>query len=165
MMRLLLCLALIPTGAALAAGDAVSVFQWRGEGDLEAALAHCSETARTPAGVLVVHTRGAALVKVLDEQVSSQLDERCMREHGLTLDRTISHASQNPQYVALYEKLTGVRIQSPGELEQEEAARVAKAQAQRRQDEEQLARCASREATVGDSEQCRQIEAGRVAPH
>lgn len=161
-MRSLLGLALSLTIATALAGDPVSVFQWRGAGDLEAALTACTQDTHTPAGVVVLHTGPhALLVKVLEGEASSQLDARCMRSHGLELDRSIQHASQNPQYVALYEKLTGLRIQSPSELAQEEAARAAKAQAQRQAEDAQLERCASSEATVGDAQRCEQLEALR----
>lgn len=132
-------------------------YQWRGAGDLEAALKDCTSWHTTPAHV--ISTRH--IVRFYDERTSKDLDDRCMKRHGLAIDKAIGAPYQNPQYIEFYERTTGIRIKSPAEMAQQEEndrrEREARDEAQHIKDEEQLARCASSDATIGDVERCEDI--------
>lgn len=141
-------------------------FQWRGDSDLGAAISACKKISGRPAQTFI-YGRGHHLqIRDYRATYDTSADPRCMQRLGFVRDETLTEPAQNPQYVAYYERESGIhlktRAQSLADEQAHEQEKAAAAAAERAREDAQLERCASDpERTIGDMEQCEQIRSFR----
>lgn len=169
-MRYLIALLTI---SALSTTAVAEDFQWRSTdrtASLAAAFKECGTWHSLPDRVVVTETTYHWTTQYHRAVSWKAIDPGCMKELGFALDRSIAEPAANPQYVAAYQAMTGIRVRSYEELRLESIAREqelrAKAKADQARDEAVLARCDSKspDLTVGDVEDCTRIREHRAAP-